>query len=352
MKIWFEALTGKQALLFHYLGEKLEERGNSVLFTARNYDYVLGNLKRLGRSVHSFGKYGGASLYQKLISGSERIIKLAELINGIKPDLLISFSSPDATRVAFGLGIKTILLNDTPHATAAARLTMALSSALVHPEAIDSSVFQSFGAQKFFPFDGVDETLWTSKSNFDNTVLEQLSLSKDDYIVVRCEESKAAYFQDMYPGIEPGSTIIPEILHKLREEAIDLPIVAFPRYEEQTRELQKLEGVIVPDTSVDTMALLHKSKVNMTGGGTMGREGALLGTPTIYSFPRQLEVSTYVMEKGFPLVHCPNHLEVTESIIESLSKKRLEEGRRKEMISMMETPYDGITRALDNLEEL
>ncbi len=350
MKIWMEALTGKQALLFHFLGVELEKQGHELLYTARNYDYVLGNFDRLGRTVHSFGKYGGASLYDKLISSSERIIQLARLVRDEKPDLLLSFSSPDAARVAFGLGIRTILMNDTPHATAAARLTMSLSEALVHPSSIDPSVFKEFGARRFFPFDGVDEVLWTRNFSPDTAVLDQLGIQKDRYLVVRCEESKAAYFQEMYPGIKPGSTIIPDILNRLREQSIALPIVAFPRYEEQVHALSDLEGVIVPETSVDTMSLLYYSRVSMTGGGTMGREGALLGTPTIYSFPRKLEVSSFTSEKGFPLYHCPNHLEVTDYIVRLLSESRLPESRRLALLESMETPMDGIKRAFAEME--
>ncbi len=350
MKIWFEALTGKQALLFHHIANYFESLGHETVFTTRKYDYVESNLKRLGRlKFYSIGEYGGASLKDKLIAGTQRILQLAEIMDKEAPDLLISLASPDATRTAFGLGIPVIQVNDTPHAKATAKLTLSLSNYLVHPEAIDSSAFIKMGAPEIITYKGVDEVLWIKLFQPDRKLLDRLDLEPYSYIVVRCEESKAAYFQDMYPNIIPGSTIIVDILDKLERKGIKLNVVAFPRYQEQTEILSNYSNVIVPDKSVDTSAVLYYAKVAMTGGGTMGREGALLGTPTIYTFPRELEVSTYVAKHGFPLYHFPDHENVASKIIQLLDVPRLDEQKRTNLLSKFETPLNGIKKAMHKL---
>ncbi len=351
MKIWFEALTGKQALLFHFVAKYFEERGHETIFTTRKYDYVESNLKRLGRTrFYSIGTYGGASLKDKLISGTRRILKLAEIMDQEKPDLLISLASPDATRTAFGLAIPTIQVNDTPHAKATARLTLSISNVLVHPEAINSEDFLKLGIIDIVKYKGVDEVLWIKDYEPSKSVLDSIGLEPYTYIVVRCEESKAAYFQDMYPEIPPGSTIVVDIVNRLKEYGSDLKIVVFPRYEEQKEVLQGLDNVIIPDESVDTLSVLYYARAAMTGGGTMGREGALLGTPTLYTFPRELEVSTYIAERGFPLVHFPDHMNAVEKILELAEMPRLSEMKRKELLSKFETPMDGILRAMDRIK--
>lgn len=351
MKIWFETLTGKQALLFHYMGQLFENEGHETIFTAREYDYVLSNLNRLQRTdYHAIGKYGGASLLDKLVAGSERIIQLAKLMNQEKPDLLITLASPDATRTAFGLGIPALQVNDTPHAEATARLTLSISNGLVHPAAIEYKLFEKLGGRHFFPYQGVDEVLWTKAFKPKQEILEQLQLNKYEYIVIRCEESKAAYFQQMYPQIKPGSTIVIDMIEKLHKEGIDKKIIAFPRYPEQQHELTKFkDDVIIPDKSLDTLTLLQYANVAMTGGGTMGREGALLGTPTLYTFPRELEVSTYISQLGFPLFHVPNHLDAIPEIIHLVSSNRMNESVRQEKLLKLETPYDGVIRAMNAL---
>ncbi|MHA2253422.1 MAG: DUF354 domain-containing protein, partial [Candidatus Kariarchaeaceae archaeon] len=313
MKIWFEALTGKQAILFHHLALEFEKMGHEVLLTARRYDYTEGNLTRLGRTFVSVGEFGGASLKSKLLAGSKRITELAEVIDNYDPDLLIAFPSPDAFRTSFGLGIPSIQLNDTPHAKSVAKLTISLANAVIHPEAIKSSEFSRYGVSNFYPYAGIDEIQWIRSFSPDPTVLDQLDLHEGGYIVARCEESKAAYFQKIYPSVKPGSTTLIDVVNKLRSRMKDLDIVAFPRYPEQEEILSKLD-LIIPEKSIDTLSLYAFAKAGMTAGGTMGRESALLGTPTLYSFPLELAVSTYISARNFPLVHCPNHLDVPDQL--------------------------------------
>jgi predicted glycosyltransferase len=46
--------------------------------------------------------------------------------------------------------------------------------------------------------------------------------------------------------------------------------------------------------------MLSKANVVITGGGTMARESALLGVPSITYFWRYLEPQAFIEERGFP----------------------------------------------------
>ncbi|MHA2170738.1 MAG: DUF354 domain-containing protein [Candidatus Kariarchaeaceae archaeon] len=348
MRIWFEALTGKQAILFHHLREKVESLNHEVLITTRKYDYTESNLSRLGREFVSIGEYGGSSLKNKLVNGSKRIIELAEVIDRYKPDVLISFPSPDAFRTAFGLGIPAIQLNDTPHARAVGKLTISLSNALIHPKSIDPKEFEQHGVSSLYAYEGVDELQWIQSFTPTTTVLDELNLKKENYIVFRCEESKAAYFQELYPSVEPGSTSIGNIIDQIRDKFQEFDYVVFPRYPEQNDLLARLD-VIIPEKSVDTQSLFAYSKAVMTGGGTMGRESALLGTPTVYSFPLELAVSKFIADKGFPLFHTPNPDELSKVIIKLVNTPKMDESFRINLLNEMETPFDGIKRAIKDV---
>ncbi|MCH8906101.1 MAG: DUF354 domain-containing protein, partial [Candidatus Heimdallarchaeota archaeon] len=301
-----DSLTGKQALLVDALAKLFENRGHEVIITSRPYsiDRSNQNLDRVGRKHFSIGDYGG-NLKSWLINGSERIAKLTNLMDEEKPDLLISFPSPDAFRTAFGLGIPSIQMNDTPHATAVGRLTISLAAALVHSDAIRSEDFARLGVTKYYTFAGIDEALWIKDFQPNENVLRDLSIRKGNYVVIRCEESKASYYRNLFPDRTPGSTDFAKLIDHLRLHAGNLDIVAFPRYPEQERELFKL-GVVIPEQSVDTLSLLYYARALITGGGTMSREAALLGTPTIYTFPKELAVSRYLSELGFPIYHFPH----------------------------------------------
>ncbi len=181
--------------------------------------------------------------------------------------------------------------------------------------------------------------------------IEYFSLKKENYIVFRCEESKAAYFQELYPSVEPGSTAIGTIINRIRDKLPNLDYVVFPRYAEQIDLLSKSD-VIIPDKSVDTPSLFAYSNAVMTGGGTMGRESALLGTPTVYSFPLELAVSKFIAEKGFPLFHTPNPDELSEMIIKLVNTPKMDENIRIDLLNEMETPFDGIQRAIKDVMEI
>ncbi len=345
MKIWFEALTGKQGLLFHHIASYYESKGHQSVFTTRKSGYTDLNLKRLNRDYYSVGEYGGATLKGKLKAGSERVIELSDIIDQEQPDILVSFSSPDATRTAFGMGIPIVLMNDTPHAEAVARLTLSLSEVLIYPESIEEAEFARYGTTDFIPYKGVDEALWIKEFQDNKDVLDDLGIVDGEYIVLRCEESKSAYFRKLFPEFDPGGTVVEEMVHKLEKQNLDFDIVAFPRYPEQDAILKELD-VIVPDVSVDTLSLLYHARVAMTGGGTMGREAAMLGTPTIYTFPWELAVSKYIADMGFPLIHFPDHPSAPDKIIELTNMPRMQEEKRIESLANLETPLDGLERVI------
>ncbi|MCG3253827.1 MAG: DUF354 domain-containing protein, partial [Candidatus Heimdallarchaeota archaeon] len=146
--IWFEVLTPKQAMLFLAFGEKLKEFGIEAHYTTRKHDYIADIFKHRNVSPATFGIYGGKSLAGKLIASAKRVVEVAEHIADYKPKPIaaISFSSPDAARVAFGLGIPLILLNDTAHSIPVARLTFSLARYLITPSCINKEDFIRLGA--------------------------------------------------------------------------------------------------------------------------------------------------------------------------------------------------------------
>ena len=348
MKVWFEAVTGKQALLFHFLAEKFEMAGHNTYFTIRDYDYVKGNLDRFRKNYYVVGKYGGANLTLKLLASCNRMVALTKLATLLKPDLAISFCSPDATRVAFGLKVPILALTDTPYSEAALRLTISLSKALVVPQCTNPQVYLKYGNTEIFPYNGIDEALWVKPFVPDKSVLKKLNILPNSYIVMRCEESKASYFQRLYNHIKPGASSIPAMLSQFSKKGINFPIVVFPRYPEQHEEIKKLKDsrIIIANQSLDSLSLLYFARVVITGGGTMGREGAMLGTPTIYTFPRELENSTYLKNLGFPIFHFPNLQNISEKVEELINTPSMNEKKRIAILNTIETPYEGISKAL------
>ena len=101
MKIWFDILTPKQYLFFEYFIQKLRKQ-HKIVSTSRKYQQVNG-IRQFG-SVNPIilGKHGGKNKVDKLLASLSRTKLLTNKIEKVKPDLLVSFCSPEASRVAYG----------------------------------------------------------------------------------------------------------------------------------------------------------------------------------------------------------------------------------------------------------
>jgi len=206
MKVWIEVLTPKQALFFEPLCRQLKRRGHETLITTRVYreaEQTL-RLKKLRFSV--VGTHGGGTAFGKLIASAERIAKLGNLIQKWKPAIAVSFSSVEASRVAFGLGIPHVAANDSPHSWMVARLTVPLTTYLCCPWIIGRSVWEKFGGpmKKVMLYKALDPAAWLKRHRPNDSVLRQLGLKKERPIVVfRTEEAFASYLMGRSSDKEP-----------------------------------------------------------------------------------------------------------------------------------------------------
>ncbi|NIQ05966.1 MAG: DUF354 domain-containing protein, partial [Candidatus Korarchaeota archaeon] len=74
-------------------------------------------------------------------------------------------------------------------------------------------------------------------------------------------------------------------------------VVFLPRYDTKQRE-----DLIVPQSFVDSASLVGRADLVLSIGGTIAREAALQGTPSIAIRPvGKSYVNEYLSEKGFPL---------------------------------------------------
>ncbi|MEA2071539.1 MAG: DUF354 domain-containing protein [Asgard group archaeon] len=298
--IWFDTLTPKQTMLFIALAKIIQKYGFECHFTTRKHDYVHDIFRYNKIPFHSFGSFGGKTLEGKLLASAKRVVKLTEHITSLesKPIAAISFSSPDASRVAFGLGIPLILLNDTAHSVPVAKLTFSLARYLITPSCIKKDTFTKYGAKPniIHTYEGVDEVEYISGENYDKYLQLRKGISKEELIIVfRPEESFASYMKN--PERKLYLDILQEIIDSTNAE-----IYVFPRYPKQKETILKhfKDKITIPKNGMYYLDLLSKAKVVITGGGTMGREAALLGIPSITYFWRHLEPQKFIEEKGFP----------------------------------------------------
>lgn len=304
VKVWFDALTAKQARIAAILSLEGKRRGIDVLVTCRNYDYVVNVLKLYGVNGVCFGEHG-EDLTSKLVSSLSRSLKMIEVLGNF--DVHVSLTSPEAFRVAFGLGKPSIALTDTAHAYHVNKLTLPLANEVIAPVAIPKRrilAYIPYGeGNKVKMFDGLFEVMWVYRFRPSWDEVNSLGIKQgDEYVVFRFEESKAAY----YTYGEQGNEAIKTIDLLLKE---GFKVVAFPRYEGQKQLLEKhfneeIKGglVIIPTRPIDGLNLAYYSSLVISGGSTFAVEASILGIPSISYFPTKYYTDTYIVRKGAPLI--------------------------------------------------
>ncbi len=344
-KIWIEILTPKQVMMFGRLAKELEKE-HEVLITTREYKETNELLKLKGVEANCVGKHGGRTLEGKLNAGIERMNLLNELIQREKPDVLVSLSSPEASRVAFGLKIPHVCVNDIPEAEAVTKLTAPLATVLVTPKLIPKAAWQKYGVQKekIVQYDALDPVAWLKDFKPNKNVLEELGIGNGKPIVTfRTEEIFAAYLEGKIG--ESNSSLVLPIVNELMEK-VDANFVVLPRYKEQEDAISELlnGSAFIPHHAIDGPSLLYYSDLFIGSGGTMTLEAALLGTPTISCRPFSTMYEDYAVKKG--LVIKANGQSATKKalgILKDDGKSKKEIGKKAaQLMKKMQDPIEVI----------
>ena len=325
MRVWYDACTGKHTRYGSAIGKQLRKQGNEFIFTTREHPDTLPLAKLLGEKPLVVGKYNPSTLTSRLQESAERIIEFSKLFEKNKPDVAIAHQSVELCRTAFGLGIPIILTADTPHALAVNRLTIPFAHTVVVSEALPKSFTGTYCAQRVVPFKGVDEVAWIQ--GFKPTKTPEV---KKPLILLRQIETKAAYAK----GKQDNHKSVAEKLAELG----NVHIVG--RYNEGTEKFG--EKAVFEDTA----SLVANADLVVSYGGTISREAALMGIPSIaISDMAKTPVNTYLAKKDFPLFI------TTEDKVLGLAKKYL--GKKFDVaakLAQLENPVDVIAKVVESLK--
>jgi len=350
LKVWIDILTPKQVNYFAPLVRRLSQQHVGVLVTTREYREVNQLLKMRKISALKVGRHGGGALKAKLISSAERIRRLAVLLPSHGCESAISFSSPEAARVAYGLSIPHYCISDSPHAEAVSRLTIPLSKMLFTPKVIPLKAWINYGIDRahIVRYDALDPAAWLKGFRPDPHVLDELGLDcSRPILTVRAEESQASYLI----GQSLANPLSVLVARALTRELPQSQVVLIPRYDLATFT-KKLAGrsVIVPSSAIDATSLLYYSRLFLGGGGTMTAEAALLGVPSISFYPGSpTYVESYLVRLGL-VARIERVQVIIKHAIRILRDARYADAlraRSRRIMSRMEDPIAVIEKHLD-----
>lgn len=291
MKIWFDLSNSPHINLFSAMIKDLLQE-NEVVITCRPLANTIDLLDLHGFSYHVIGKHYGKKLSGKLYGYPVRVYQLYKFLRKLKPDVAISQSSFHSPVVAKLLGIPAIYMNDNEHAMGNIPSFIFARKILI-PEFLSRSKVNKQCARdsKIIQYPGVKEGiyLWNAPINYND--------DGDKYVYIRPEPWIAQYYKG-------ALNFMDDMLLYLKDKT---KVVLLPRGKEQALhyEQEKFKGIEVLNKPLTLEEIAGKCKLFIGAGGTMTREMAVLGIPTISVYQDALlDVDQYLINEGM-MIHNP-----------------------------------------------
>lgn len=323
--------------------KKLHKK-NQILCTSREYREVtkLAEIRHFNLKI--VGKHGGGDTSDKLSASLDRMKALSKVVEKFSPDVTVSFCSPEASRVAFGLGINHVAFSDSPHASAVMRLSIPFVQKLLIPWIIPKKEFTKYGIDEknIIPYRAIDAASITQRKITSKNKIPFSEKKKN--ILIRIEEDQAAY---------SSKSKIFSIIKAVIKEFDSENILVLGRYQSQIKKLNRLFGkkIKVLKMSYDGKLLLSKSDVFIGSGGTMTAESALLGVPTISYNAVPNFIESYLVRNNL-VKRKTNPREVVSTINQIFTSSDPSHKKRvKTALKSMEDPYKILEKTIKSISK-
>ena len=296
MKIWIDLTNSPHVNFFAGMIRELCY-DHEVLLTCRPLANTIELLDMHALPYHVIGKHYGKNIVKKTIGFIFRIFQLFVFLLDKNIDVAISHSSFYSPVVAWLLGIRSIYLNDNEHAEGN-RVSFVFADKIMVPEFLNLQKVkeQWAGPEKIIQYPGVKEGiyLWDYKPNISDN-FEFGNIEDKKIIFIRPEPWTAQYYKG-------ERNFIDQVLMQLKDV---FKIVLLPRGNAQKDyyKQEKFTGVIVHKKSISLTDIMANCDLFIGAGGTMTREAAVLGIPTISIYQdKLLDVDNFLIKKGF-MIH-------------------------------------------------
>jgi predicted glycosyltransferase len=285
--------------MFYDLIRELEREGHEVIITCRPLANTIDLLQQKGLKYTIVGEHYGKKFYKKIIGYPIRVMQLKKFLSQNRPDIAVSQSSFHSPLVARLLGIPSIYTNDNEHAIGNISAFYFASEVLI-PENLPIKNVVKKGAfqKKVFHYPGVKEGIYLWKKG--EEIHEQRKEMKNGHVKIylRPEPLTAQYYKG-------GLNFLDDMLEKLQHH-YEVTILARDKTQLQHYKQPRFSGLTVPEKPMKFDEIAKDCTLFIGAGGSMTREFAILGIPTISVYQDDLlEVDKFLIQKKL-LLHNPH----------------------------------------------
>jgi uncharacterized protein len=295
-RIWIDLDNSPHVPFFAPIIEELKKRGCLVTLTARDA-YQVRELADMFRfSYRSVGRHWGKHKILKVLGTCLRVIQLLPIIVREKPDLAVGHGSRSQTLTSGLLGIPSLCIFDYEFTgtTKFIRPTWRMT-----PEIIPSG--EADGKKnRTLQYPGIKEDVYTPQFKPDPSIVSRLGLDERNVVVALRPPASEAHYHN------PKSDELFAATIEFLGNADNVQVILLPRNHKQADSVRKswpawfAEGkVFIPEHAEDGLNVIWHSDLVISGGGTMNREAAALGSPVYSIFRGKIgAVDRYLSDQG------------------------------------------------------
>lgn len=311
MKIWIDLTNSPHINFFKPFIKKWNSEGYQIILTVRDLANTIQLVEQNGWDYYEIGGHAGKSKLKKILYFPKRSYLLYKFLKKNKPQIGISHSSFYSPIVCKLLKIPSIYLNDNEHAKGN-YLAFKFATINMLPESLLSKAKELKWPEKytveFYP--GIKEAIYLSQ-----TVIREEKNQENNMnlkIFIRLEPWTAEYYKGNSDFMDP-------IIEKLNKK---YEVVILPRSNEQINYFKndKFNGVKVCESPMFLETILKECKLFIGAGGSMTRELAFMGVPTLSVYQGELlSVDKYLIERGVMMYNCNPKIEYIEQLLHKQS---------------------------------
>lgn len=268
--IWFD-ITNVPHVNFLLPVIRKYEGEFDMVFTLRDFAETKGLFeKRVGKPYICIGEHQGGNKLKKIMGMLKRIWNLYRQVPHF--DIKISLCGDTSSIVAWSKRKLSVTFDDNE--TSPNWMYAPFTDLAFWPKVINPAILQKQGFKKNrYQYNGYKEDFYLADYEPNPAFLNQLPF--EHYVVVRPENIKASY-------VEGRQSIVPELLRALDAQGYN--ILFLPRYESDKDYAQGIKNIFVPQEAVNGLDACYYADAILTGAGTMAREAACLGVPSVSFF--------------------------------------------------------------------